>query len=310
MVSIVNRDRIIKIIKLGRIHFVVGGFLLYCLGALYAMVTGTDYSLLRFILGYAVLFPAHLSVSYSNDYFDYKADKYNRSTMFSGGSGILVNYPELRKVARNFSLFLIFLSIILALFFLMVFSFPLIFLAFVIFGNLLGWFYSAPPVRLVYRKMGELATVLTAGILLPGMGYFVMKGAFDISFLIFALPLMLYSMFFILSVEMPDMEGDILGNKQTMIVRKGRAFGFTVMALCLILCTFYYIIMAMLVPATTSIGFFVIGLLSILPLYIGLVGLIKRPNEQRVASKLTNKGVASLFLFVFFVDIYYLTLLL
>jgi 1,4-dihydroxy-2-naphthoate octaprenyltransferase len=306
----VNKDRIIRIIKLGRIHFVFGGFLLYCLGALYAMVTGAEYLWARFLLGYAVLFPAHLSVSYSNDYFDCGADRYNRSTFFSGGSGILVDYPELRNFARNFALFLILLSIILAVLFMIIFSFPLAFLVFVIFGNLLGWFYAAPPIRLVYRKMGELATVLTAGILLPGMGYFVMKATFDLSFLLFALPLLLYGMFFILSVEIPDMEGDRIGNKQTMIVRKGRRYGFTVMALCLVLSTLYYISMALLVPITQSRGFFIIGLLSLFPLFVGLVALIKRPYEKTIASKLANRGVAILFLFVFLVDLYYLFLIL
>ncbi len=305
-----NRDRIIRIIKLGRIHFVFGGFLLYCLGALYATVTGSELLWARFLLGYAVLFPAHLSVSYSNDYFDYRADRYNKSTLFSGGSGILVDFPELRTFSRNFSISLIILSIILAIVFVTLFSFSLIFLAFVIFGNLLGWFYSAPPIRLVYRKMGEMATVLTMGFLLPGMGYFVIKATFDLSFLIFAIPLMIYGMFFILSVEMPDMEGDRLGNKQTMIVRKGRAFGFTVMALCLIVCTLYYIITALIAPMTMDMGFLVIGLLSIFPLYIGIIGIIKKPNEKTAASKLANKGVATLFLFVFLVDLYYLIMIL
>jgi 1,4-dihydroxy-2-naphthoate octaprenyltransferase len=310
VVNKVNKDRIIRIIKLGRIHFVFGGFLLYCLGALYATVTGAEFLWARFLLGYAVLFPAHLSVSYSNDYFDCEADRYNRSTLFSGGSGILVDYPELRTFSRNLSISLILLSIILAIVYLILFSFTVVFLAFVVFGNLMGWFYSAPPVRLVYRKMGELATVLTAGFLLPGMGYFVMKATFDFSFLIFAIPLMIYGMFFILSVEVPDMEGDRLGNKRTMIVRKGRAFGFTVMALCLVLCTFYYIVLTLLAPMTRSMGFFVIGLLSLLPLYIGLLGLFKRPNEKKAASKLANRGVATLFLFVFLVDLYYLFLIL
>ncbi|UCF08759.1 MAG: prenyltransferase, partial [Thermoplasmata archaeon] len=187
---------------------------------------------------------------------------------------------------------------------------PVIFLLFVIFGNILGWFYAAPPVRLSYRRMGELATVLTAGILLPGMGYFVMKGEIDLFYLLFGFPLMLYGMAFILGVEIPDMEGDRIADKNTMIVRKGRAFGFIIVGLCFLLCTIYFFSLSMAVPFAMEYGFSIIGLLSLLPLSLGLLGLKQRPRESTEASKLANRGVAALFTFVFLVDIYYLFALL
>jgi 1,4-dihydroxy-2-naphthoate octaprenyltransferase len=305
-VSPVNKDKIIKIIKLGRLHFVGGGFLLFCLGVLSAIVTGAEFSFSKFVLGYAILFSAHLSVSYSNDYFDYEIDISSKPTVFTGGSGILIESPELRIFAKRFALFLIFLSLILAIFFTLLFSFPLIFLAFVVFGNLLGWFYTAPPIKLVYRKLGELATVLTAGIMLPGMGYFVMKSGFDMSFLILAIPLMLYGMVFILGVEIPDMECDIKGNKRTLIVRKGRSFGFTVMGLGFLLATIYFAIMALFFPSVTSIRFEWLAFFSIIPTSLGLIGLKKRPIEKLAASKFANNEVVALFLFVILFDVYLL----
>ncbi|UCE74492.1 MAG: prenyltransferase [Methanomassiliicoccales archaeon] len=298
-------NRTMNIIKLGRLHFVAGGFLLFLLGALFAMISGADFSLLKFLLGYAVLFPAHLSVSYSNDYFDCDSDIHNRPTFFTGGSGILVEHPELRPFAKKFAIFLIFLSILLSSVFMVIYSFPVIFFIFVVFGNVLGWFYAAPPVRLSYRRMGELATVLTAGILLPGMGYFVMRGAIDLFYLLFGIPLMLYGMAFILSVEIPDAEGDRLGNKRTMIVRKGRALGFKIVALCFLLCTIYFLSLFLLFPSAKEFGFLIIGLLSLLPLSIGFWGLLRKPRESAEASKLANRGVAALFTFMFLVDIYY-----
>ncbi len=301
-----NKDKIIKIIKLGRLHFVGGGFLLFCLGVLLAIATGGEISFSKFLLGYAILFSAHLSVSYSNDYFDYEMDISNKPTMFTGGSGILIESPELRTFAKRFALFLIFLSLILTIFFTFLFSFPLIFLVFVIFGNLLGWFYTAPPIKLVYRKLGELATVLTAGIMLPGMGYFVMKGGFDMSFLIFAIPLMLYGTVFILGVEIPDMEADIKGNKRTLIVRKGRAFGFTVMGIGFLMATVYFAIMALFFPSVASIGFEWLAIISIIPTSLGLMGLKKRPIEKLAASKFANNEIAALFLFITLIDIYFL----
>ena len=304
--ELLDKETAKNILVLGRLHFVMGGFLLFLLGALFALISGGDFSLLRFLLGYAVLFPAHLSVSYSNDYFDSDSDKHNKPTFFTGGSGILVEHPELKPFAKKFALFLIFLSILLGAVFLFMFSFPIIFFIFVVFGNTLGWFYAAPPVKLSYRRMGELATVVTAGILLPGMGYFVMKGVIDLFYLLFGIPLMLYGMAFIVGVEIPDMEGDRVGNKKTMVVRKGRKFGFIILTLCYILGTLYFFSLSIFLPLASDYGFFVIGMLSLLPLYLAFKALFKKPKERTEAGKLANNSVAALFTFVFLVDIYYL----
>jgi 1,4-dihydroxy-2-naphthoate octaprenyltransferase len=304
-----NRSDIKNIIILGRLHFVAGGFMLFCIGAFFALISGAGFSFQRFLFGYAILFCAHLSVSYSNDYFDRDSDMYNSPTMFTGGSGILVGSPELKIFAKKFAIILILLSLILAFVFTFFYSYPLYFLGFVVFGNLLGWFYTAPPVRLVYRRMGEIATVLTAGIMLPGMGYLVMNGTFGWNFLILAMPLMMYGIAFILGVEIPDMEGDIRGNKRTMIVRNGRPFGFTVIAICFFLATLYFVIMAMFYNSVIPFRFEWLALLSLIPTGMGLAGLIKRPVETLVASKFANNEVAALFLFVFLVDIYFLSIL-
>ena len=78
-------------------------------------------------------------------------------------------------------------------------------------GNLLGWFYAAPPFRLAYRGLGELSTAISAGILIPGMGYLAQRGALDSLGLLFAIPLMLYGLGFILAVEIPDESPDRIG---------------------------------------------------------------------------------------------------
>ena len=221
----INRDVMLKIVKLGRPQFLVGGFLLFCIGVFLAVLFGAEFLLNKFLLGYSILFTAHLAVHYSNDYFDADADQYVEPTAISGGSGILVENPELKPFSKWFAIFLIILSLFLAAVFMIIFSYSIWFFVFVLFGNFLAWFYSAPPVKLVYRRLGEISTVLT-GIILPGMGYFTIMGALDMPFVIFAVPIAFLQLFFISSVEMPDMEGDKLGGKITMIVSMGRCIWF------------------------------------------------------------------------------------
>ena len=160
------------ILVLGRLHFVFGGFLLFSIGALIAYINGASWSPDQFVLGYAVFFCAHLSVSYSNDYFDAEGDKHTHPTTFSGGSKVLVNKPHLRRMSKILAISLIVISLSLSLVFIVVYSFPILFVIFVIVGNAFGWFYSAPPVSMARRGLGELSMMVTIGFLVPGFGYY------------------------------------------------------------------------------------------------------------------------------------------
>lgn len=108
---------------------------------------------------------AHLSVSYTNDYWDFEVDHYNQPTLFAGGSGVLIQNPELRSFAKNFGILLIVLSLSLAVVFSYIYS-SVTFLLIALLGNLLAWYYSAPPLKLSYLGLGEVATALS-GFILP-----------------------------------------------------------------------------------------------------------------------------------------------
>ncbi|HNU61981.1 MAG TPA: prenyltransferase, partial [Methanofastidiosum sp.] len=189
------QEKIINILKLGRFFFVMGGFFLFSVGALFAVLTGAELEINKFLLGYLILFLGHLSVSYSNDYFDFEADKLGEKTTVSGGSGILQMDPSLRQSSKLIAISLIFISILLGFIFTVNYNYHLIFLGYVIFGNLLGWFYTAPPIRLSYRGLGEISTMIAIGFVVPGMGYYVMKGLIDTNYLLFTIPLLMYGIY-------------------------------------------------------------------------------------------------------------------
>jgi 1,4-dihydroxy-2-naphthoate octaprenyltransferase len=216
-----------KLLNMARPKFLFAGLLLFILEAAWAILLGAHFSLARLLLGYLVLLPAHLSVSYSNDYFDVAADQHGKPSFFSGGTGILVNHPELRNPAKWIAIALILCSVALGLCFQILYSAPIWFIGLVILGNLSGWFYSAPPLRLAYRGLGELVMIFIIGLLFPVFGYVVTSGHIDLDGMVLSIPLVLYGLAFILSVENPDMEADRMGNKRTWVVRRGRSFGFS-----------------------------------------------------------------------------------
>jgi 1,4-dihydroxy-2-naphthoate octaprenyltransferase len=299
---------IIKMLRVARLQFLICGIALFAFGALWAVLLGAHISLSRILLGYLVLLPAHLSISYSNDYFDVDVDKYDKPTLFSGGSGVLVDHPGLRKPAQWTAITLILCSLALGIVFQILYSFPIWFLGIVLLGNLLGWFYSAPPIRLAYRGLGELSMAVSIGLLIPGFGYLVTSGRINMDALLFIIPLTLYGLAFILTVEIPDMESDRLGNKRTWVARKGRGFGFTVIAASFLLATLFFLCFPWLTSWIYPLDFRILGILSLIPLTAGCIGLLRRPVEKQQATQVVNGIMIAIAAFCFLVDGYFVYL--
>ena len=298
-----------KLLQVARPQFLIAGLALFLFGAAWAILLGAPFSLSRLLLGYLVLLPAHLSISYSNDYFDLAVDKLGKPSLFSGGSGVLAHHGELRRPVKWVAVALILCSLVLGILFQAMYSYPIWFLGFVVLGNLLGWFYTAPPLRLAYRGLGELSIALAIGFLLPGMGYLVMRGYWNGDGLLFTVPLMLYGLAFILAVEIPDEEVDRLGNKRTWVARRGRGFGFSVVGISLLLATLSFFCFSWLYSRTYPLDFRILGLLSLLPLGTGVIGMARRPVERQPAIKLVNGIVISVAVLCIFADGYLVYLL-
>jgi len=303
-----NIDTIVKIIKLGRPQYLAGDFLLFLMGALLAVLLNAEFVWSKFILGYSILLIAHLAVHYSNDYFDFEVDSYTGSNLITGGSGVLVENPELRDFSKQFSLFLMGLSIFLAASFTILFHYPDTFFLFLLFGNLLAWYYTAPPIRLVYRRLGEVANII-AVIIFLGTGYFALMGTLDLSFLIFSIPIIFFQIIFINSFELPTLEGDKLCNKITWIVSKGREFGFKLNAICGVLATLSFIIIPYTKLFPSNIDFRVLVLISLISLILGLYPLFKRRFDMDFTTKFVKINVAALFIMSLLIDVYFIYLI-
>jgi 1,4-dihydroxy-2-naphthoate polyprenyltransferase len=303
-----NLETVIKIIKLGRPQYLAGDFLIFTMGALLAVLLNSEFVLSKFLLGYSILFTAHLAVHYGNDYFDFEVDHYTTPSAISGGSGVLVENPELKEFSKWFSLLIMGISISLAAAFTVIFKYPITFFLFLLFGNLLAWFYTAPPIKLVYRKLGEVANII-AVIIFLGAGYFALKGTLDLNFLIFSIPVIFLQIIFINSFEIPTMEGDKLGNKITWIVLKGREFGFRINLISGLLATISFILIPYTGLFPAVIDFRILALISLISLCLGIIVIIKRGFDRESATKFATINVAALFLMSFLIDIYFISLI-
>lgn len=298
------KNKLKLIIGLGRFRFLVGGFFLYTMGVFLAIASGIDFSLIYFIFGYAIMFPAHLSLSYSNNYFDMEVDKFNKPISISGGSKVLIENPELILLCKKIAICLIIISVTLASIFIVLFSYPVTFLFFIIFGNLLGWFYTAPPIKLAYRGLGEIANMINMGFLMPGIGYWVMSGNLDLFFLIFSIAFFLYGLNFMIIVEIPDMEGDKKANKNTLVTRIGRKRSYKIIVLSLLSASLFFLMMAYIRIYKTYIDYSMIYVLSLVPLFIAIYGWFKQPFTKKIAIKTAQNNMNALIFFIILINIY------
>ena len=285
-----------EFIRLGRFPFLLSGFIPFAAGALLAFLLGARFTPGEFLLGYAAMAAAHLSVHYSNDYFDADADQFVEPTAISGGSGVLRANPSLKSAALVAAVVLMAVSVLIGGVFVTIYDYPAVFLAFGVAGNLLGWFYTAPPLAFAYHNLGEVANVITFGLLMPGAGYFVAAGTLDLSFFAFALPLCLYGLVFIVSVEIPDMEGDIAGGKRTLVVRRGRLFAFHLIALAAVGATAALAFFA-LTGIFYPVDFRPVALISCIPLAIALLGFLRRTAERAGALRYATANILGYFSF-------------
>jgi 1,4-dihydroxy-2-naphthoate octaprenyltransferase len=85
----------------------------------------------------------------------------------------------------------------------------------------LAWTYSAPPIRLHSRGVGELAAAVVVAALVPWLGCAVQRGGPSSLALAAVLPLVLIQFAMLLVIGVPDRRGDACVGKRTLVVRLG-----------------------------------------------------------------------------------------
>ena len=88
-------------------------------------------------------------------------------------------------------------------------------------GLACAYFYNAPPVRLSYRGLGEIAVGICYGPLIACGTYLVQRGTIARSVLILSIPLGLLIAAFLFVNEIPDRRADESTGKRTLVVRLG-----------------------------------------------------------------------------------------
>jgi len=172
---------------------------------------------------------------------------------FSGGKRVIVDHlltrAETAIVAAGF--YAIAVAIGLAIVFLRE---PNVFWLGVL-GVALAFFYHAPPFRLAYRGLGELAVATAYGPVIATGMYLVQRHHIDASVLLASLPLGVAIGAFLWINEFPDARADAAAGKKTLVVRLGRPRAATAFAALIAIATLGLIALPLAgLPLTVWLG--------------------------------------------------------
>ncbi len=213
---------VLAFIRLGRPLFLGGGFILFGLGAVIAAFHGHAIDVRRYVLGQGAVTAFQLMTHYANDYFDFAADQANLTpTRWSGGSRVLVAGELPRKVALIAAVVLAAIGIAISA--VLVADAGLSIVPTLVGMAALAWMYSAPPVRLCARGLGEVTTAIVVTGLVPWLAFTLqapdLRGASDL--LLAIAPLAVLQVAMLVAIEFPDADGDGATGKRTLVVRLG-----------------------------------------------------------------------------------------
>ena len=206
--------KLLALIRLGRPLFLGGGFILFALGS---VIAGHPINVSRYIVGQCAVTAFQLMTHYANDYFDFEADQANKTpTKWSGGSRVLPAGELPRQAAIIAALVLAVLGFIATSALASTGSVEIL-IAIVV----LAWFYSAPPLRLCARGLGELDTAIVVTILVPLLGFTLQGGTATNMLALTIAPLAMLQFAMLLAIEFPDAAGDAMTGKRTLVVKLG-----------------------------------------------------------------------------------------
>jgi 4-hydroxybenzoate polyprenyltransferase len=139
--------------------------------------------------------------------------------------------------------------------------------------------------------------MVTIGLLVPAMGYFVASGGLDLAFWAVVPALLLYGMVFILIVQLPDMEGDARAGKPSIIAQRGRTFGYRTAAVAASLASLYFVVLGLVAPGATAVDPDAVFLASLVPLAFTVAGAVRSDPSFEGAARSATATMGSLFAF-------------
>lgn len=220
-----NIKRVLNLIFLfpraSRLPFLCGSLISVGLGTALAYRESGTFAWSLFLLTLTGISGAHLAVNLLNDYYDYLygADPSHPPRPLSGGSQVIqegLETPD-EYLAQAMLCGSVAVACALCLAWL---AGPLV-LALALLGGLLGYSYSARPLILSWRGLGELTAGFCFGPMVVAGSFYVQAGYISpLALLLSLVPGALISLLLMIN-QYPDYRDDLQAGKKNLVVRLG-----------------------------------------------------------------------------------------
>jgi 1,4-dihydroxy-2-naphthoate octaprenyltransferase len=270
-------------VRLGRPLFLYGGFAGVALGAAVAVWSGHRLDAASYAWAQTAVTAFQLMVHYANDYFDRDGDRAGARTSWSGGSGVLAEGTLPPHVALVAALVCASAGAVASAHFALAGNAVAAAIGIAI--GVLSWAYSAPPLRLEARGLGEIDAAAVVGVLVPALAYAAFTSTADAHIARAVAVPFVAMLVMMLSVELPDAGADRETGKGTLVVRFGIAQSWNILA--------YLTIPTLLLAAGEAISLrTVLGSLAIVPAVIAGLALVRAALRDPRPATLAFLGVA------------------
>jgi 1,4-dihydroxy-2-naphthoate octaprenyltransferase len=228
------KTKLFSWIKVIRLHFYPMTWIAYSMGAMAAARNAKKWNLEVYWVGYLVLFFIELSTILVNEYYDYGTDRLNKNAgPFTGGTRVLVEgklkFAEVKAGIWVSLILAVGIGYLLVRINEQVSSSSILFL--ILIGLFLGVGYTAPPLKLSYRGLGEITVAFTHSPYVILCGYVFQGGSWhDLLPWGLSIPLFLATLPAIILAGIPDRLADQEVSKKGIAVLWGPRAAITLAA--------------------------------------------------------------------------------
>ena len=221
-----NDPEIKKYLLATRPMFLTASALPVLLGSAIGYHASGQLDAIAFVLALFSVMLAHAAINVLNDVYDELngTDRFNeeRISPFTGGSRFIQDEILNLGQMRRWGYLLLAMSAVLGVALVMHKGYMV--LAFGIMGVFLGVAYSAPPLKLASRGIGESAVGIGFGVIPVVGAAWLQTGNFSWEALLLSIPVSIWVANILLINEVPDCAADGKAGKNTLVVKFGLKF--------------------------------------------------------------------------------------
>ncbi len=213
------KEKIIIWLKAARAPFLVVSFLPCLVGGLAAYVYGS-FNLIYFLAATFGIVMAHSAADFIDDYFDFKENRLGNKDQQFHDSPLIHGQITTRQVLIA-TIICALLALACGIYLFIEIGLPVVYMTLA--GLFIVLFYTAPPVKLNFRGLGETALFFAFGPMIVYGVFYILTGAHALEPLLISIPVGVFTMNIGLISNIFDYQDDLKNNKKCIPVILGQA---------------------------------------------------------------------------------------